>query len=87
MSPRHLQMRLCAGQTEAASERAAFNVTFSELVGSDPKGDVDSVVTRGLKYLGTTFLFPLECFKVNMLSNQTQSCSEETRTGAAVKQH
>lgn len=62
-------------------------MTLSELLGSNTKGDVDSVITQGLNYFRSTFLFPLGCFKINMLlSNPIQSYSEETQTFPVVKQ-
>lgn len=53
-------------------------MTLCELFWSPCKGDVGSVITPGLGYFGSTFLFPLGCFKLTMLlSNHPESCSEE----------
>lgn len=54
-------------------------MTFCDLSGSHSKGgNVGSVITPGLGYFGSMFLFPLGCFKLTMLlRNRTESCSEE----------
>lgn len=58
--------------------RRVFKMTLCELFGSHSKGDVGSVLTAGLDYFGSTFLFPLGCFKLTMvLNNHTELCSEE----------
>lgn len=55
-----------------------FKMALCELLGSQSKGDVGSVITQGLGYFGSAFLFPLGCFKFAMLlSNPIELCSEE----------
>lgn len=42
-------------------------MTLCELLGSHGKGDVGRVITQGLGYFGSTFLFPLGCFELTTL--------------------
>jgi len=72
--------------SDLRGKRSVLKMACSRFVGSNAKGDVGSTVTQGLNYFGSTLLFPLGCFTINMQSNQIQSYSEDTRMFPVVKQ-